>query len=100
MVLIALLPYFTVGATTAYNDTLTVSLCPLVEDRPLRALRDPDVREAVARTVPRLADWLEAAEPISDVDAMGGLRNTLRRLVVDDRPVAVGSTPSATPYAL
>lgn len=90
LVLIALLPYFTVGATTADNDTLTVSLCPLVEDRPLRALREPDVHEAVARTVPRLADWLEVAEPISDVHAMGGLRNTLRRLVVDDRPVAVG----------
>jgi hypothetical protein len=42
------------------------------------------------RTVPFDASWLDVLEPITDVTVMGGLHNTLRRLVTDGRPVATG----------
>jgi hypothetical protein len=37
-----------------------------------------------------VAAWLKVMDPISEVQVMGGLHNTLRRLVVDGRPVALG----------
>jgi hypothetical protein len=55
-----------------------------------RAARHPDVFTGVLRTVPFLAEWLEVLEPISDVFPMAGLRNTLRRLVVEGQPVVTG----------
>ena len=42
------------------------------------------------RTVPAYAAWLDVMDPITDVFPMGGLHNTLRRLVVDGTPVATG----------
>jgi hypothetical protein len=44
----------------------------------------------VLRTVPTYAAWLEGLDPISDVFMMGGLNNTLRRLVIEGAPVAMG----------
>lgn len=88
--MVALLPFFTVAAFGADNGTLTLAFCPLLEDKPLRALRAPAVHEAMAHAVPGVRSWLDAAEPISGVHAMGGLRNSLRRLVVGGRPVVLG----------
>ena len=45
---------------------------------------------AVLRTVPAYAAWLDVMDPITDVFPMGGLHNTLRRLVADGTPVATG----------
>ena len=42
------------------------------------------------RTIPAYAAWLDVMDPITDVFPMGGLHNTLRRLVVDGSPVATG----------
>jgi hypothetical protein len=42
------------------------------------------------RTIPAFAAWLDVMEPITGVFAMGGLHNTLRRLVADGAPVATG----------
>jgi hypothetical protein len=53
-------------------------------------MRDPEVFTAVLRSVPFYAPWLDVLEPITDVYVMGGLHNTLRRLVVDGRPVVLG----------
>jgi hypothetical protein len=63
---------------------------PLTADRRFRAAHRPEVFTAVLRTVPLCAAWLDVLEPISGVAVMGGLHNRLRRLVVDDRPVATG----------
>ncbi|MGH4020046.1 MAG: FAD-dependent oxidoreductase [Pseudonocardiaceae bacterium] len=90
LVFVAYLEFFVVAFFSADNDAMTLALCPLVEDRPLRALRDPAVHAAVARKVTPVGGWLEVLDPISDVRVMGGLHNTLRRLVVDHRPVALG----------
>jgi hypothetical protein len=59
-------------------------------DHRFRTARSPAVFTAALRTVPILAAWLDALEPITDVFTMGGLQNTLRRLVVDGVPVSTG----------
>jgi hypothetical protein len=40
--------------------------------------------------MPTYAAWLDVLDPITPVYVMGGLHNTMRRLVVDGAPVATG----------
>jgi flavin-dependent dehydrogenase len=81
---------FTMGIWGGDNDTMQMVLAPLAVDRRFSPARDPRAFTAVLRTVPYYADWLDALEPTTDVFVMGGLHNTLRRLVVDGRPVVLG----------
>jgi 2-polyprenyl-6-methoxyphenol hydroxylase-like FAD-dependent oxidoreductase len=81
---------FTAGLWAADNATMLFAVAPLVADHRFRAVTDPDVFNAALRTVPLFATWLDVLEPSSGVYAMGGLQNTLRRLVVDGSPVATG----------
>src|SRR5580704_5391681 len=69
---------------------MQMAVAPLAMDHRFRAVRNPEVFTAVLRTVPTYAAWLDALEPITGVFTMGGLQNTLRRLVVDGTPVATG----------
>jgi 2-polyprenyl-6-methoxyphenol hydroxylase-like FAD-dependent oxidoreductase len=87
---VAGLDEFTVGIWSGDNATMQLALAPLAADRRFRSARDPDVFTATVRTVPFDASWLDVLEPITDVTVMGGLHNTLRRLVTDGRPVATG----------
>jgi 2-polyprenyl-6-methoxyphenol hydroxylase-like FAD-dependent oxidoreductase len=81
---------FTVGIWPADNGAMQLAVVPLAADRRFRALKDPEVFTAVLRTVPVYAAWLEVLDPISGVFPMGGLNNTLRRLVRDGSPVVTG----------
>lgn len=81
---------FVAGIWGGDNGTMQLALCPLATDRRFTPARRPEVFTAVLRTVPLYAAWLDALEPITDVHVMGGLHNTLRRLVVDGTPVALG----------
>ncbi len=81
---------FGAGIWGADNDTVQLGLLPLAHDRRFRSAGTPDVFESVLRTIPYYASWLPALEPISEVHPMGALRNSLRRLVTDGRPVAGG----------
>jgi 2-polyprenyl-6-methoxyphenol hydroxylase-like FAD-dependent oxidoreductase len=81
---------FTTGIWGADNRTMLLAIAPLVEDRRFRRVADPDVFTAVAGTVPVLASWLAVMDPISDIYPMGGLHNSMRRLIVDGVPVATG----------
>lgn len=84
------LPYVTLAAATADNDVLLAGLAPLTEDRPLRALRHAAVLDAALQTIPRMREWLAAAEPLTEVRAMGGMRNALVRSVIHQRPTVLG----------
>jgi 2-polyprenyl-6-methoxyphenol hydroxylase-like FAD-dependent oxidoreductase len=88
--LIVPLDEFVIGIWGGDNDSMQIALVPLATDRRFRSARAPDVFTAAVRTVPYYAAWLDALDPITDVGVMGGLHNTLRRLVVDGRPVALG----------
>lgn len=52
------------------NGTFSVAFGVLPQDDELRALRDPDVFEAVARLTPWVAEWMDDAVPIGDVRVM------------------------------
>src|SRR5580704_11253478 len=69
---------------------MQMAVAPLAMDHRFRTVRNPEVFTAVLRTIPTYAAWLDALEPITDVFTMGGLQNTLRRLVGEGAPVATG----------
>gem|GEM_PF-5098159 len=81
---------FLAGKWGADNDAVQLVVAPLAADRRFRTARDPAIFTAVLRTVPACAGWLDVMDPITDVFPMGGLHNTLRRLVADGSPVATG----------
>ncbi|HTA11430.1 MAG TPA: hypothetical protein VK836_23120 [Streptosporangiaceae bacterium] len=87
---LAILDEFTAGIWGGDNGTMQLAVAPLAADRRFRVLTDANVFTAVLRTVPPIAAWLDALEPVSGVFAMGGLHNTMRRLVVRGGPVATG----------
>ncbi len=87
---VAGLEEFTAGIWGGDNRSMQMALAPLAVDRRFAAARDPRVFTAVLRSVPFYAAWLDVLDPITDVSIMGGLHNTLRRLVVDGAPVAHG----------
>jgi 2-polyprenyl-6-methoxyphenol hydroxylase-like FAD-dependent oxidoreductase len=77
------------------GDNSTFCLCVMapVWEKEWRALRDPDAFERVARELPGMAAWLDAAEPITHVLPMGQLHNTVRLTVEGDAPLATGLIP-------
>ncbi len=81
---------FTTGLWNGDNGTATIAVSPLVEDHRFRSVKDPQVFDAVVRSVPAYRPWLDALEPTSGVFVMAGLHNTWRRLIVDGRPCATG----------
>jgi 2-polyprenyl-6-methoxyphenol hydroxylase-like FAD-dependent oxidoreductase len=88
--MVVALDEFLVGIWPADNDTMQLSLFPIAADHRFRPAKDPGVFTRVVRTVPAFRAWVEALDPITGVFAMGGLHNTLRRLVVGQAPVATG----------
>jgi 2-polyprenyl-6-methoxyphenol hydroxylase-like FAD-dependent oxidoreductase len=87
---VSALDEFTVGIWGADNGTMQLVVAPLATDRRFRRVKHPEVFTAVLRTVSSFAAWLDALDPITEVFPMGGLNNTMRRLVVDGAPVVVG----------
>ena len=87
---VATLDELLVGIWPGDHGTMQVAIAPLAADHRFRAARDPDVFARVVRTVPDFARWLDAMDPVTGVFPMGGLHNTLRRLVIDGEPVATG----------
>jgi 2-polyprenyl-6-methoxyphenol hydroxylase-like FAD-dependent oxidoreductase len=81
---------FLAGKWGADSGAVQLVVAPLAADRRFRPARDPGIFTAVLRTVPAYAAWLDVMDPITDVFPMGGLHNTLRRLVADGTPVATG----------
>ena len=81
---------FTAGIWGADNGTMQLVVAPLAMDHRFRTLRYPEVFTAVLRSIPAYAKWLDALDPITEVYPMGGVHNTVRRLVADGVPVATG----------
>lgn len=72
--------------------TFSVTFGILPEDKPLRGLADPGSFGAAVSAIPSLAWWVQPhnAVPTSDPRLMNGLKNRLRRHVVDGRPLVLG----------
>jgi flavin-dependent dehydrogenase len=71
------------------NNTWSVTLFISAGDRPLKRLRDPDLWTSVVAACPLQAHCLDG-EPITGVQAMGGIVDRYRRFVCGGRPVATG----------
>jgi 2-polyprenyl-6-methoxyphenol hydroxylase-like FAD-dependent oxidoreductase len=74
----------------ADNGTWGLALVASAGDAPLRALRHVDRWEAVVKSLPLVAHWLDG-EPLGEgVDVMAKIEDRWRGFVVDDGPVATG----------
>jgi flavin-dependent dehydrogenase len=75
----------------ADNGTWGLGIVVSAHDAPMRALRHVAHWEATWRSLPLVAHWLEAGEPISDgVAIMAKIEDRHRSFVVDGEPVATG----------
>ena len=75
----------------ADHGTFTLAATPLSDDAPMRRLKDNDAFDRFMRAVPRTAEWLATgAQPISDVRVLARIEDRRRRMVVDDKPAALG----------
>jgi 2-polyprenyl-6-methoxyphenol hydroxylase-like FAD-dependent oxidoreductase len=74
----------------ADNGTWSVVLVTSSKDKALRSLREPDRWEAVVRSLPLVAHWLDGT-PIDDgLEVLARLEDRYRGFVVDGAPVATG----------
>jgi len=71
------------------NDTWSVTAYTSTGDRPLKRMREADVWSAVVRACPLQAHWLDG-EPISGIEAMGGVIDRYRRPVADGGLLVTG----------
>jgi flavin-dependent dehydrogenase len=74
---------------TGDHDTYALLFVGRADDRPLFALRDPAVFDAVAREVQMFAPWVEPENgaPLHDAEMMTGNRNRRWRYLPDGKPV-------------
>ena len=65
------------------------------DDAELRVLRQNWAWEAIARSIPSVAPWIDPANatPLHDVQVMAGHQNVRRRYVVDGEPLVLGLLP-------
>ena len=80
---------FSLLTLPADNQTWSVTFATSAGDQPLKRLREEDRWTAVLRACPLHSQWLEG-EPITDVQAMGGILDRYRRFWADGQPVATG----------
>jgi len=85
-----LLPSLVMGWFPGDNGTAMLAQTVLAEDPLLKSVRRAECFDAVARTVPSVAPWLDSSDPITGVFGMGALQNTLRRIVQDGRALVLG----------
>ncbi len=75
----------------ADNGTWGLGIIVSAQDTPMRALRDVTTWEAMWRSFPLVAHWLDGGEPISDgVAIMAKIEDRHRSFVIDGEPVATG----------
>jgi 2-polyprenyl-6-methoxyphenol hydroxylase-like FAD-dependent oxidoreductase len=88
--IVAGLDEFTLAFFGADNGAMQLAIVRLATDRRFWRVKHPAVFNALLRTIPVCAAWLDELDPITAVFQMTGPHNTLRRLVVDGNPVVTG----------
>jgi 2-polyprenyl-6-methoxyphenol hydroxylase-like FAD-dependent oxidoreductase len=87
--LLAPMGTFSILTLPSDNGTWAVTTVISGGDRALKRMRDPDLWTAVIEACPLHAHWLQG-EPISDLEAMGGVLDRYRRPLTDGRPLLTG----------
>jgi 2-polyprenyl-6-methoxyphenol hydroxylase-like FAD-dependent oxidoreductase len=83
----------------ADNGTWAVALVTGSKDKALRSLRDQARWQAVVRSLPLVAHWLDGTQIEDGVQAMARLEDRYRGFVVDGMPVATGVVAVADSWA-
>lgn len=73
----------------ADNNTWSVTIFGLSDDRSIKMLRRPDAFERVVAACPLQAHWLDG-KPITGVLPMAGVLDTYHRHIIDGAPVVTG----------
>ena len=86
------LGYLDVAVFPADHGVFSVTCMAFSDDKPMRALRDPDTFTRVMRAIPRVAQWIDddVAVPITPVKPIAAVDDRYRRFVIDGAPVATG----------
>jgi flavin-dependent dehydrogenase len=90
------LGYMKYGVFPGDSGTFSITLAIPTDDPELRGLLRPAAFDALAGILPTTAKWITGgrSQPIDtdggDVAVMAKLRNRLRRIVIEGRPVATG----------
>jgi 2-polyprenyl-6-methoxyphenol hydroxylase-like FAD-dependent oxidoreductase len=87
--LLAPMGTFSILTLPADNGTWSVTIVASGGDQVLKRMRHPDLWRAVIEACPLHAHWLEG-EPLSDLEAMGGVLDRYRRPLIDGRPLLTG----------
>jgi 2-polyprenyl-6-methoxyphenol hydroxylase-like FAD-dependent oxidoreductase len=87
--LLAPLGSFSILTLPSDEGTWAVTLVTSSGDKPLKRLRDVDTWTAVVKACPAHGHWLEG-EPISELQAMGGVLDRFRRPRSDGQPLLTG----------
>jgi len=84
---------------SADNGTWAVGLVTGSKDKALRPLRELARWEAVVRSLPLIAHWMDGMPLEERIQVMGHLEDRWRGFVVDGRPVATGVVAVADSWA-
>ena len=84
---------------SADNGTWAIGLVTSSKDKAMRPLRELPRWEAVVRSLPLIAHWLDGTPLEERIQVMGRLEDRWRDFVVDGRPVATGVVAVADSWA-
>ncbi len=87
--LLAPIGTFSILTLPSDNGTWAVTIVASSGDKMLKRMRDPDLWTAVVEACPLHAHWLDG-EPITGLEAMGGVLDRYRRPLTDGRPLLTG----------
>ena len=90
------LGYLKFGIFPGDNGWFSITLCvPEVEEEMRKAIVRPEVFDAICRTLPGIAPWIEPerTQPTSRVFGMGQLESRWRELAPRGQPVVLGFFP-------
>jgi len=90
------LGYIKYGVFPGDNGCFSITLCvPEVEEEMRKAVVTPDTFDAICRTFPGVAPWIEPerTRPTSRVFGMGQLESRWRELAPKDQPTVLGYFP-------
>jgi len=90
------LGYLKFGVFPGDNGCFSITLCvPEVEEEMRKAIVAPEAFDAICRTLPGVAAWIEPerTRPTSRVFGMGQLESRWRELAPKDQPVVLGFFP-------
>jgi 2-polyprenyl-6-methoxyphenol hydroxylase-like FAD-dependent oxidoreductase len=87
--LLAPMGTFSILTLPSDNGTWAVTIVASSGDQVLKRMRDPDLWTAVIEACPLHAHWLQG-EPITGLEAMGGVLDRYRRPIAGGRPILTG----------